>query len=393
MSSEPSSDDATKRDATAAQQSEPAARRGDPVGQPVDFGKPDSTPTEVLGARPDAATQAFDGSGDPAVWWNNATAPHGDPPTTDLGGQATQVLHPGEAAYAASANAASGRSTGPTATQVLPGRPGDTSGPIPQPGGAPPPGTPPPPMNVGGGHGGSTGKPRNRKKTLLIVGMVAALLVVGGLGGGEAYARNKVENCISSQFQAQMGSKIDVSFGWKPVLLTMFDHKVGSVTVDSDDSKFGPAQGMVVHANFKDVEMSDSGQQATVGSSTADVTWSTDGMTKTLGGLVSGTTADPGSGTLSFAVLGGLAQLQVKPKIVDGKIEVETVQASLLGFGLPTDLVSGIVDLMTQSLQSYPMGLQPTKLEVTSNGLHVALQGGHAELKADPNQQQQPINC
>ncbi|MTE16586.1 DUF2993 domain-containing protein [Nocardia sp. CT2-14] len=252
---------------------------------------------------------------------------------------------------------------------------------------------PPPPANVGGGQGGSSGIRRNRKKTLLIVSLVLALLLAGGLAGGEAYARNKVEKCISSQFQAQMGSKIDVSLGWKPLLLTMFDNKVSSVTVDSDDTKFGPAQGMVVHATFNDVEMNDGGKQARVGSSDADVTWSNEGITKTLGGLVSGTTSDPNTGTLSFAVLGGLAQLQVQPKIVGDKIEVDTLQASLLGFGLPTDLVSGIVKLMTESLQAYPMGLTPNKVEVTKDGLHVTLKGGNTVLQADQSQQQQPLTC
>ncbi|MGW5111529.1 LmeA family phospholipid-binding protein [Nocardia sp. NPDC004123] len=386
MNSEPTSDDAIKRDATVAQPDNPAA-------QAVEFGKPDSTPTEILGAEHDSPTQVLNGQGATTDWWNDPTAQHGAQPTPGLDAQPTQALHPGEAAYALGATTGPGHSTGTAPTTVLPAGT-DTSGSIPQPGGTQlPPGTPPPPMNGGGGQGGSSGKRRNRKRTLLIVGLVSTLLVAGGLAGGEAYARNKVEKCISSQFQAQMGSKIDVSFGWKPLLLTMFDHKVGSVTVNSDDSKFGPAQGMVVHATFKNLEMSDGGKQATVDSSTADVTWSTEGITKTLGGLVSGTTADPGSGTLSFAVLGGLAQLQVKPKIVGDKIEVDTLQAALLGFGLPTDLVSGIVDLMTQSLQSYPLGLQPTKVEVTKDGLHVALQGGHTELKADPNQQQQPIDC
>ncbi|AYF78775.1 DUF2993 domain-containing protein [Nocardia yunnanensis] len=250
-------------------------------------------------------------------------------------------------------------------------------------------------MKVGGGAGGTSGRPRNRKRTLLIVSLVIALLAAGGLAGGEAYARHRVASCISSQFEAQMGSKIDVSFGWKPLLITMFDNKVSSVTVDSDDSKFGPAQGMVVHATFNDLDLKDGGKQGgTVGSSTAEVTWSNDGITKTLGGLVSGVTSDPNSGTLSFGVLGGLAQLQVKPKIVGDKIEVDTLQASLLGFGLPTDLVSGIVDVMTESLQSYPMGLQPTNVQVTGNGLHVSLKGGHADLQAtDKNGQQQTVSC
>ncbi|GAB2542989.1 LmeA family phospholipid-binding protein [Nocardia heshunensis] len=399
MSSEPTSDDATKRDTTAkpegsAAQSSDATVQADPTAQPVDLGKPDSTPTEVLAAQHDSATEVLNGQGGAqqtaaTEWWTDPAAQQVEAPT--------EVLHPGEAAYAVGANTGPGQpGTGSTATTVLPaGYATDASGGIPAPQGfQPPPGTPPPPMNVGGGEGGSPRKPRNRKKTLIIVGLVVALLVAGGLAGGEAYARNRAEKCISNQFQASMGSKIDVSFGWKPLLLTAFDHKVSRVNVDSDDVKFGPAQGMVVHSVFDDVEYSSDGKELTIGSSNADVTWSTDGITKTLGGLVSATAADANSGTLSFSVLGGLAQLQVKPKIVGDKIEVDTVQASLLGFGLPTDLVSGIVQALTESLQTYPMGLQPTKVEVTNAGLHITLQGGHTQVTADQSQgQQQTVSC
>ncbi|MEC3919633.1 LmeA family phospholipid-binding protein [Nocardia sp. CDC160] len=413
MSSDPTSNDATPRDTAAqpadatVQPADQKVRPVDPQGRPVDLDKPDSAPTEVLGTQHDSQTEVLNGQGAAPTprqeWWNDPTAQHGDQPTAVLGEQATQAIHPGEAAYAPGASGghpiADQAGYPPNATAPLPNGMGYTGDPAYAQGATggfqQPPGTPPPPVNVGGGQGGSPGMRRNRKKTLLIVGLVVALLVAGGLAGGEAYARHKYESCISSQFEAQMGSKIDVSFGWKPLLLTMFDKKVSSVTVDSDDTKFGPAQDMVVHATFNDVELKDNGQQgATVGSSTAEVTWSNAGITKTLGGLVSGATSDPNSGTLSFAVLGGLAQLQVKPKIVGDKIQVDTLQASLMGFGLPTDLVSGIVDLMTQSLQSYPMGLKPTKVEVTNDGLHVSLRGGHADLQAaDQNGQQQNVTC
>ncbi|GAB4589440.1 hypothetical protein Ntsu_72720 [Nocardia sp. IFM 10818] len=281
-----------------------------------------------------------------------------------LGRHDTKALHPGEAAYAAEAGAL----------------PSDSYGPVTG-GYQQPPLTPPPPANPAGGQGGPSGM--RRKRTLLIIGLVVALLAVAGLAGGEAYARRSVENCIASGFEAEMGSQIDVSFGWKPLLITMFDGKVGKVTVDSDDTKFGPAVGMVVHATFHDIEVKDQGRQGgTIGSSSADVTWSNDGITKTLGGLVSDTTSDPAAGTLKFAVLGGLAELQVQPKVVGDKVEVETMSASLLGFGLPTDLVSGIVDLLSQSLQSYPFDMKPTSVKVTQNGLAVTLDGGRSELPA-----------
>ncbi|WUD56666.1 LmeA family phospholipid-binding protein [Nocardia sp. NBC_00511] len=402
MSSNPTSDDATNRDAATgapANGTGPADHgtevlSADATGQPVELGKPDSTPTEVLGAQQDPRTEVISG-GQSAEWWSDAAHP-GEQPTQAI--PATPAAHPGEAAYADSATVSADSPTtayGEAGATAAYGNTGTAafSAATPQSGSSQlPPGTPPP-AKVGGGQGGSSGMRRNRK-TLLIVGLVVALLLVGGLGGGEAYARHRVENCISSQFQQQMGSKIDVSFGWKPLLLTMFDNKVSSVTVDSDDTKFGPAQGMVVHATFNDVVLKDDGKAGgTIGSSTADVTWSNDGIVKTLGGLVSGATSDPSTGTLSFSVLGGLAQLQVKPQIVGDKVQVQTVAASLLGFGLPTDLVSGIVDLMTESLQSYPMGLTATKVEVTKDGLHIALKGGPADLQPAQGQQQTSVTC
>ncbi|MGV9410281.1 LmeA family phospholipid-binding protein [Nocardia sp. NPDC003693] len=286
------------------------------------------------------------------------------PEPGDTGDHPTRALHPGDAAYAAAAGAP------PVAA-----------------GARIPPGTPPPTANTTGGQGGSPGGKRKRR-TALIVAVVVAMVLVGGLAFGEAYARRSVENCIASQFEQQMGSKIDVSFGAKPMLITMLDKKVGSVTVDSDDTKFGPAVGMKVHAVFNDLEMQDDGKSGSVGSSEAEVSWSNEGIAKTMGGLISSSTSDPKSGTLTFAVLGGLAELQIKPQVVGDKIEVETMSAALLGIGLPTDLVSGIVELMTESLQSYPMGLQPTKIEVTSDGLHVSLRGGPTKLEPVEGQQQ-----
>ncbi|MEV6767859.1 DUF2993 domain-containing protein [Nocardia sp. NPDC051030] len=360
MSSKPTSDDA------AGHAQDSAAN-----------GPSDESPTQVIGAAetPQHAAYPVDGGeteiipahgAQPAPRWDDKTTQLGTPGTGDqatsvlgahdTGTQHTAAFDPGEAAaYAA------GASSGPGLGQVPP--------------------VTPPPVNPVGGQDGMPPK-KKPKRTLLIVGLVVALLIVGGLAGGEAYARQHYGNCVASQFEAQMGSKIDVSFGWKPLLLTAFDGKVSSATVDSDDTKFGPAQDMKVHAVFDDIDIKDNGKQGiTADSSTADVTWSNAGIQKTLGGLVSGATSDPSKGTLSFAALGGVAQLQVKPKIVSDKIEVETLSASVLIFGLPTDLVSGIVQLMTESLQSYPMGLKPTKVEVTKDGLHISLTGGKTELQ------------
>lgn len=119
-----------------------------------------------------------------------------------------------------------------------------------------------------------------------------------------------------------------------------------------------------------------------IGSSAADVTWSNDGIRETLGGLVSGVKSSASSDMLTLDVLGGLAQLQVQPVIKGGVVEVETMSAQLLGMGLPTDLVQGIVEVFTKSLQSYPYGMQPTEVKVTDEGIAVKLAGGRSELPA-----------
>ncbi|MGY4100935.1 LmeA family phospholipid-binding protein [Nocardia sp. R16R-3T] len=222
------------------------------------------------------------------------------------------------------------------------------------------------------------------RRALVIALVVVAILLATVLVGGEAYARHQVSRCISTQFEKDMGSKIDVSFGAKPMLITWIDGKVDQVKVDSADSKFGPAVGMVVHARFNDVEV-DNGSGGTIGSSSADVTWGNDGIRETLGGLVSGVSSSSSSGVLTLDVLGGFAQLQVKPQVKDGTVQVETMSAELLGMGIPKDLVSGIVEVFTQSLQSYPLGMKATEVKVTDNGIAVKLAGGRTELPAAQN--------
>ncbi|WP_063821739.1 LmeA family phospholipid-binding protein [Nocardia pneumoniae] len=219
------------------------------------------------------------------------------------------------------------------------------------------------------------------RRALLIALTVVAILLATVLVGGEAYARHSVASCISTQFEKDMGSKIDVSFGPKPMLVTWIDGKVPSVRVNSDDTRFGPAVGMVVHAVFRDVDVADR-NGSTIGSSSADVTWSNEGIKETLGGLVTGVSSSESSGMLTLAVLGGLAELQLKPQIQNGTVEVETMSAQLLGIGVPSDLAQSIVDIFTRSLQSYPLGMSATDLKVTDSGVDVKLAGGHSQLES-----------
>ncbi|MFF3571743.1 LmeA family phospholipid-binding protein [Nocardia jiangxiensis] len=230
---------------------------------------------------------------------------------------------------------------------------------------------------------------RNVRRIVLIVGIVIVLAVVGTAVGFETYARKHFSQCIATQLEKSLGSKVSVSFGAKPLLLTYLDHKVGSVTVNSDDAQFGPAVGMKVRATLNNIAMN--GNDATVASSSAEANWSDDGIAQTLQGLVSGVTSNPSSGTLDVKVLGGLADLELTPRIVNDKIQVDTNKATLLGvIGIPNDLVDNIVQSMTKSLQSYPLDMHPSQLTVTDSGIDVKLAGGPSTMQADPNTQ---VSC
>ena len=237
-------------------------------------------------------------------------------------------------------------------------------------------------------------RPRIGRRSLVIALAVVAALLVAAIAGTEAYARHKISSCISGAFEQQMGSSIDVGFGLRPILLSYADGKVGTITVDSEDNQFGPAVGMVVHAKFNDIELVDRGRGGgTIESSTADVTWNNDGIRETLGTMVSGVSSSASTGVLTLDVLGGLAQLEVQPLVRDGNVIVETKSAQLLGIGLPTDLVQGIVETFTESLQSYPLGLRAQEVEVTDDGVNVHLSGGKTTLDSDPSGQQAEFTC
>ncbi|AOW93235.1 hypothetical protein BFN03_12850 [Rhodococcus sp. WMMA185] len=242
-----------------------------------------------------------------------------------------------------------------------------------------------------------------RSNRVLIISLTVIVTLVAVLVAGELYVRHNVKTCMADQFESQLGSQVDVGLSWKPVLLQSIDKNTPYITIDSDDTRFGPAEGMQVHARINDIRIEDNADSSgTIGSSEASVNWSTEGILTTLqqqtfGSLISGVTADSNAGTLKFDVgPAGLAGLTVKPTVSNGTVDVETVGAEILGFGLPTDLVDGIVQTLTSSLQTYPLGMQPTSLQVTDDAINITLDGGPYTMPpADTaaQQQQQQSSC
>ncbi|TCN54172.1 DUF2993 family protein [Rhodococcus sp. SMB37] len=238
-------------------------------------------------------------------------------------------------------------------------------------------------------------QPKRSRLTTIAVIVIAALVAV--LVGAEVYVRNRATTCLAQSFESELGTGVDVDLSWKPVLLQLLDRQVPSVSFASDDTAFGPAQQMQVHAEVQDVDLRDSAEGAgTIGSSRAEIEWPTSGILETVqsqsvGALVTDVTADESAGTLTFTVGGqGLAEFTARPVVDNGIVTVETTDASLFGIGLPTALVDGVVQILTSGLQQYPLGMQATEVNVSDSGVQLALEGGHFVMPEPPEGQQQP---
>lgn len=233
---------------------------------------------------------------------------------------------------------------------------------------------------------------RPRVRRLWQIGLVLVLALGCAAVGAETYYRHRITNCVTAQVRQELGSEVSVDFGPKPLLLTAIDHRLQYVDIDSRGAGFGPAVDMRVHARLNDIRLIDNGRGGVdLGSSSAEAAWSNEGIARTLQGLASAVRSDAHTGVVSIEILGGLAELRVRPRITGEQIELNTQSAQLFGLGLPTYLVDGIVDLLTESLRNNPLGLKPTEVRITDSGIALGLTGGRTELVLPQNTE--AYNC
>ncbi|MGX1811005.1 LmeA family phospholipid-binding protein [Nocardia sp. NPDC055321] len=223
-------------------------------------------------------------------------------------------------------------------------------------------------------------RPRNRRhrQTTILAGVVVVicLLAVGTISVEFLY-RHRIENCVANQIRDDLGSDVSVDLGTDPVLLGASSRHISTIALDSDNARFGPAVDMTVHAQLDDVAFDRDGQ-ATIGHSAAEVSWSNDAIAQTLTRLASDVASNPESGTLDVAMLGGLASVQVRPYVEDNQIKVDTVSSR----GVPPAVAAAVVDLMTQSLGDYPLGMNPQQVTVTDKGVRATLVGEQTTLQS-----------
>jgi hypothetical protein len=228
--------------------------------------------------------------------------------------------------------------------------------------------------------------------TLALVIVVA--LALAALLGGEFYARHRGNSIVAKAVSCVVQDSATASFGMRPFLLQHFGHHYRDMRVETAGNQIREAKGMKLQLRLDDVRMKQTAESAgTMGSLDADITWSSDGIQKTvsgmiplIGGLVSGVTPDPAAGTLE--VVGPLGTVTIKPQVADGGLNLQVLRVTGLGFTLPRETVQPALDAFTEQLtRNLPMGIRAETVGVTDSGVAARFVTRNATI---PNAEQDP---
>ena len=275
-------------------------------------------------------------------------------------------------------------------TQHIPRPPGPTEAPtqyIPQPG---TPGGPPPQPEPEEPKSGFLRDPLSIVLALVIV----VALVIAGLLGIELYVRHKADTVVAQAVECVVKDKASVSFGMRPFVLQHLSGHYSDIHVETAGNQIRDAKGMKVNLVLDDIKIQKSADSAgTLGSLDATVTWTSDGIKKTLqdiipivGGLVSGVSTSPSDGTIELQ--GGIGNITAKPVVSDGSLNLEVVNLSGLGFMLPRETVQPAFDAFTTALtKNLPMGIHADSVAVTETGVTAKFVTRDATI---PNGQEDP---
>lgn len=264
-------------------------------------------------------------------------------------------------------------------------RPADHAPPVPpqqQYPAGPPPGYAPPPASAEPPKEGSSlaVKIKNLFRdpvSIVLVAVIVMALSAAGLLAGELYARSRADDVVGRVVECVVQDQASVSFGALPPFL--WQHVTGhytNINVDTAGNQVRQAKGMKVNLRINDVRLEDTGNSSgTVGSITADITWSADGIKQTIqnsiplvGGFVTGVTTNPSAGTIELQ--GALGSITAKPVVANNGIALQMISLTGLGFTLPREVVQPALDTFTTQLtKDYPMGVHAESVQVTDSGV------------------------
>ena len=214
------------------------------------------------------------------------------------------------------------------------------------------------------------------KLSVILVLVIVSALALAGVLAGELYARHKADSIVAKAVSCVVQDGASASFGVRPMLLQVMTHTFNGISVKTAGNQIREAKGMKLELHLDDVRLNQTPESAgTLGALDAQVSWSSDGIKETvqnaipmLGSLVSDVKTNPSNGTIQLDA--GLGSVAVKPRVDYGKLSLQVVGLSGLGFALPRETVQPALDAFTTALTAnLPMGIHADSIEVTDTGV------------------------
>lgn len=240
---------------------------------------------------------------------------------------------------------------------------------------------------------GSSHERRGRTGRRVMFGAILlVVLLVAGAVGLELGTRKAITDNLREEISASLGSVPEVDLGAAPVLLTTFTGSINSVRITTDGVPVEGATGPVPAIDITASDVREDGDVSRIGSLSGTAFVSDEAMSAaaqqdTSGGMLGGLiqvqdiVSDPAAGTLRVTI-SGLAEAVVTPRLVDGDLQMDPQQATLLGFPLPSELLGGTVSMMNSTLAELPEGVELTGVRVVPGGMVVEIAGTDVVLES-----------
>ncbi|MBS9532874.1 DUF2993 domain-containing protein [Mycobacterium sp. M1] len=249
----------------------------------------------------------------------------------------------------------------------------------------PPPPPPPPPPAVPAPESAPEPEAGHRTAHLLrdplalvLIFITVIALVLAGVIAAELIARRIADGKVAAATECVVHDKATVSFGVTPPFL--WQHITGeytNISIRTAGHNVKDAQQMTADVNIADVNLHGNGDsKGTIGALDVTLTWPATGIQETVqsmiplfGAAVTDLKTNAHDGTVELNV--PLANITVKPEVVDGGLSLQVQKLSGLGmFTLPRELIQPALDEFARQLtKRYPLGLRADSLEVTDTGV------------------------
>lgn len=265
-----------------------------------------------------------------------------------------------------------------------------------------PPVPPPPPQYDQ--EASPEAEPKSRLKrifrdplSIVLVVVIVLALAVAGIVGTELVARRIADSTVTRITSCVVQDSVDVSFGPRPIVLQYLSDNYNNITVTTGGERIREAEGMKAEIVINDVQVTNNpAAPGTVGALDAKITWSADGIKRTIqnaipliGSFVNGVTTNPSDGTIELQ--GMLGSIVTKPEVRNNELTLTVEALTGLGFVLPRESVQPALDaFLKQMTENYPLGIKADSVEVTDSGVVAKFFSRNAAMPPSTGQSSDP---